>query len=160
MHTYNIRPAVVADLTAVESALMSLSRDLEDPYRAGTDALRQALFGAHPAAWAQIADSAAVPAGIVLFSPVFSTVRGGAGVYVSDLWVDSTERGDGMGPALLQSAAEKAAAIWGARFMRLAVYPDNMRARALYDELGFEPVEAETVMVLAGKAFQQMRGYR
>ncbi len=158
MPEHAIRPAKEADLAALDGALRALSRDLGDPYHASVDSLGQALFGETPSAWAQIADGPAGPGGIALFSPVFSTVRGGAGVYVSDLWVSSAQRGNGLAPALLQSAAERAVGLWGAGFMRLAVYPDNRRASALYGKLGFEPVDAETVMVLTGQAFQNIRG--
>lgn len=160
MQTHKIRPAVDGDLASLEQALKSLSHHLGDAYRANMDALEKALFCAPQAAWAQIADGPIGPSGVVLFSPVFSTVRGGAGMYVSDLWVDSVERGNGLGPALLQNAAETAADLWGACLMRLAVYPDNTRARALYNALGFEPVEAETTMVLTGQAFQNIRGQK
>lgn len=145
-------------MVALDAALQALSQDLGDPYHATAETLQRALFGNSPSARAQVADGPGGLRGLALFSPLFSTFRGGAGLYVSDLWVDRAERGNGLGPALLQSAAATAAELWAAGFMRLAVYPSNPRARALYDALGFQPISGETGMVLTGQAFQNMRG--
>ena len=41
--------------------------------------------------------------------------------------------------------------------MRLSVHDNNTRADTFYRNLGFEPVTGETVMVLKGQAFQNMR---
>ena len=138
-------------------ALSALSRELGDPHTAGQRALERALFGASPSAWANVADGPDGIAGVVLFGPVFSTVRGGPGVFVSDLWVDAAARGNGIGRALLSSAAESGAALWGAGFMRLSVHDSNARAHDIYRDLGFEPITGETVMVLMGQAFQKIR---
>lgn len=153
----NIRPAEERDLEALGIALERLSRDLGDPHRAGVNALDRALFGVPQASWAQVAEGKGGMAGVVLFAPVFSTVRGGAGVFVSDLWVEDAQRGSGLGVALLRSAAETAGALWGAEFMRLSVHDSNTRARSFYHAMGFAPVSGEAVMVLTGQAFQQVR---
>jgi ribosomal protein S18 acetylase RimI-like enzyme len=160
MQHRQIKPAERADLPALDRALRDLSRTLGDTHRAEIDTLERALFGPAPSVWAQVApglDSADGLRGAVLFSPVFSTVRGAAGLYVSDLWVHEAGRGKGLGAALLSSAAARAAVLWGAEFLRLAVYDQNPRARALYDALGFEPATGETVMRLSGPAFQRLR---
>jgi len=141
----------------LDAALAALSREIGDPYHAGVDALARALFGAQPSTWAHVAARGGGIGGAVLFAPVFSTVRGGAGAFVSDLWVDSAERGNGLGGALLRAAAETAGALWSATFMRLSVHDTNTRADTFYRNLGFEPVTGETVMVLKGQAFQKMR---
>jgi ribosomal protein S18 acetylase RimI-like enzyme len=152
-----IRPAEAGDLTALDAALKNLSQDLGDPHRAGTDSLRKAVFGPAPSAWAQVMGGPQGLRGLALFSPVFSTARGGAGAYVSDLWVARSERGSGLGTALLQSAADRAATLWGAGYLRLAVHDHNSRARLFYQSLGFEPAEGETIMVLAGQSFRKIR---
>jgi ribosomal protein S18 acetylase RimI-like enzyme len=158
MQPLTVRCAARDDVTPMRAALQALSRDLGDPHRAGVEALRQSLFGPCPAVRAQVAGPATDLCGLVLFSPVFSTVGGGAGAYVSDLWVAPAARGHGLGTALLRAAAAHAAALWGCAFLRLAVHDDNPRARALYSGLGFEPSGGATVMVLAGDAFQDLRG--
>lgn len=64
----------------------------------------------------------------------------------------------GVGKDLLHNVAKAADTHWGAIYMRLAVYHDNLRARAFYDDLGFDPIDGETTLVLADQAFQNMRG--
>ncbi len=152
-----IRPAEERDLASLDVALSTLSREIGDPHNSGTDTLARALFGTPPSTWARVADGSDGFAGAVLFSPVFSTVRGGPGLYVSDIWVDAAARGAGLGVMLLREAAETAASLWGAGFMRLSVHDDNMRARGFYRKLGFTPIVGESVMILTGQAFRQVR---
>lgn len=138
-------------------ALASLSRELGDPHRASTRELDRALFGAPPSARALLADGPEGLSGVLLYAPIFSTVRGGAGIFVSDIWIDPAARGRKLGIRLLHAAAENAAALWDAGFMRLSVHDHNTMARKFYEKLGFHPVGAETVMVLAGQDFQHLR---
>lgn len=157
MEVREIRPAAEWDLAQLDAALASLSREIGDPHRSGVAELGRALFGTPALAWAHVAQGTQGLAGAVLFAPLFSTVRGGPGVFVSDLWVEPAHRGTGLGAALLGSAADHAGALWEAGFMRLSVHDANGRAQGLYRRLGFEPVSGETAMVLAGEAFQQVR---
>ena len=81
-----------ADLALLDHALRRLSVDLGDTHGAGLDALRVGLMGDVPAAYGLLMLDEGL-LGAALYGPVFSTVRGAAGVYVSDLWVDQTVRG-------------------------------------------------------------------
>lgn len=157
METYEIRPPDKRDLAALDIALAALSREIGDPHTAGPQEIGRALFGAPPSAWALLADGPDGIAGVVLYAPIFSTVRGGAGLFVSDIWIDPAARGRKLGIRLLQAAAESAAAQWDAGFMRLSVHDHNEVAREFYDKLGFQAVSGETVMVLTGQEFQQVR---
>ncbi len=133
-------------LPAFHAGLRHLSNHLGDAHRADGDALGAALFGAHPFALGLMAEDSTAA---LLAMPVFSTIHGGTGLYVSDLWVAEAARGTGMGRRLLSAALNQT--IWGApRFLKLTVYEDNPGARAVYDRLGFEPQEADTVMLLHG----------
>jgi len=58
-------------------------------------------------------------------------------VYVSDLWVDASARGKGLGSELLQRVAAKARER-GCTHVVLDVDAANMRAIAFYERLGFE----------------------
>jgi ribosomal protein S18 acetylase RimI-like enzyme len=156
-----ISPATAADIGALDAALRRLSADMGDTHRASQDMLAAALSGPDPASHALLARDAGAAdqvAGATLFAPLFSTTRGMAGAYVSDLWVAPEWRGTGLGVMLLAAVRDHAARRWGAAFLRLGVYADNARARAFYDRLGFRPNADETVLTLAGPALARLKG--
>lgn len=142
------RIATGADLQTVDNLLRRLAQDLDDPYRASLDGLQHALFSQSPSCFALLAEQGGRPCGIGLAAPVFSTMRGGCGVYVSDLWVDDHCRGQGIGVGLLSGIADHAASIWQALFLKLAVYADNTQAQKFYENLGFDTITGEAVMAI------------
>ena len=95
--------------------------------------------------------------GVLQASPVFSTTRGGTGLYVSDLWVDGEARGEGLGQRLLAASLDLAPDSWTPIFLKLAVYHDNPDARRFYERLGFAPREGETVFDLRAPALDKLR---
>lgn len=147
-----ISPAAESDLDDLHAALAALSRDLGDTHRAGVDALRAAGFGAVAAFHGLLARRGAAVVGAAMASPVFSTTRGAAGVYVSDLWVAEGERGRGTGRRLLAEALRLGRARWQAGYVRLVVYGDNAGARGFYERLGFVANPGEQFMSLQGAA--------
>ncbi len=154
----SIRVAGPADLPALDAGLRALSELLGHTHRAGPADLAAAGFGPHPAFVGLLAEDGPDLAGVALLSPLFSTTRGSAGVYVSDLWVAAPWRGRRLGERLLAAARNEAAARWGARFLRLGVALDNPRARAFYDRLGFQPTTDETMMTATGPALTALEG--
>lgn len=155
MTDFRIRPAAAADLEALDARLTSLSREIGDPHPATIENLRAGLFGPAAFVHAFVAEGEARLAAVALFTPVFSTARGGAGVYLSDIWVEQATRGSGLGLRLLKAVSEAARARWGAHFLRLAVHDDNAAARRFYEKQGFTAVVGETVMVMDGPAFEK-----
>lgn len=154
----DIRPATAADLPRLEAGLRALAQRLGDPYAALPEALQRAGFGANPAFRAVIAENGAALLGLALYSPVFSTIRGTTGLYVSDLWVAESARGAGLGRQLLGAAAQDAGAAWDARFLRLVVYRNNPAARRFYDRIGLRAAEGETVMTLDEAGLDALKG--
>lgn len=128
-----------ADLARLEQALRALSADVGEDYAAQSATLAQALLGDTPAACGLLALQGDQTLGAALYSPVFSTVRGGAGVYVSDLWVSRAARSQGLGARLLAETARDGAARWQAGWLKLAVYDHSKAAQKFYQRLGFEP---------------------
>ncbi|WP_071674011.1 GNAT family N-acetyltransferase [Nioella nitratireducens] len=158
MDTVTIRPVEEADLPLLDSALRALSDDLDDPHRAGMKALRAAGFGPCPAFHALLALDGADMVGAIMFSPVFSTVRGVPGLYVSDLWVSDAARGTGLGRRLLAAAAARACALWGAGYLRLDVYDDSAGAQGFYNRLGLTPMTGQQTLALSGDGFDRLKG--
>ena len=152
----HIRPAEATDAGPLSEALAHLSDDLGDRHRASaTDILRHG-FGDHPAFRAELAEQGGTVVGVVVFSAVFSTVQGGPGLYVSDLWVAPATRGSGLARRLLAAAWRTAASAWGAGFLRVGVYADNQAALGFYRHLGFREVDRDRLLILAGTALQTL----
>jgi GNAT superfamily N-acetyltransferase len=147
-----IRLAGASDMARLNAAMRALSEGLGDPHRATDDDLRRAGFGPHPAFYALLAEDGEVLIGAAIVSPVFSTTRGMAGAYVSDLWVAESRRGKRLGARLLAAARDEGRRLWGAGYLRVPVYNDNPRAQAFYARLGFAPSDDETIVVLDGAA--------
>ncbi|MCI5078058.1 GNAT family N-acetyltransferase [Oricola sp.] len=153
-----IRRAGPDDAERLNAALAHLSKDIGDDHGGTAALLREAGFGDNPAFRALLAEAGEEIVGAALYSPVFSTVRAGAGVYVSDLWVSETTRGKGLGQRLLRAVAYDADAVWNARFLKLVVYDDNERARSFYDRLGFAASTGETTLTLDADGLANLKG--
>lgn len=155
-----IRPACEADASRLNDALARLSAEIGDDHKATAADLLRHGFGPEPVFHAMLADRQGTIAGVAIYSPLFSTVRGGAGLYVSDLWVAPEARGSGLGHGLLRAAAARARRQWRARFLKLSVYDDNHPARAFYERLGFVAGTNETSLILSGAPFEALEGER
>ena len=141
-----------ADLARLEAALRALSAEIAEDYATDSAALVQAVLGDRPAAHGLLALGGDQTLGAALYSPVFSTVRGAAGVYVSDLWVSAQARGQGLGARLLAQIAREGAARWRATWLKLAVYDHSEDAQVFYQRLGFEPARGMQEMRLGPQA--------
>ncbi|MDD7973070.1 GNAT family N-acetyltransferase [Roseinatronobacter alkalisoli] len=127
------------DLARLEAALRFLSADIGEDYACPGATLADALTGPHPAAHGLLALQKEQTLGAALYSPVFSTVRGAVGVYVSDLWISANARGQGLGTRLLAQVARAGALYWHATWIKLAVYDHSTASQQFYKRLGFEP---------------------
>lgn len=152
----DVQPEVADDVARLIDALRGLSVDLDDEFTATEATLTAALEGPTPAAQAILALSGETTCGAALFSPVFSTVLGAAGVYVSDLWVDPTTRGQGLGRGLLAAIAMRAETLWQAKWVTLAVYDHSEASRRFYERLGFQPRNGAQTMLLHRDATRQL----
>lgn len=121
------------------------------------EGLREALFGARPAAEVVLAYEEEEPAGFALFFPNFSTFRGRAGLYLEDLFVEPEHRGKGIGKALLVYLA-KLAVERGYGRVQWVVLDWNAPAIEFYRKLGAEAMEDWTVMLVAGEALERLAG--
>lgn len=87
---------------------------------------------------AAILELAGEPIGYALLVPYWSNERGGEACVVDELFVVESKRSRGYGAALFD--AIEAAVVWPSPpiSIELGVSPDNTRARALYERIGFE----------------------
>lgn len=149
--------ATSADAARLNAVLRALSQSMGDAHNATDDQIAVAL-APDGTCRALIAERGGQVVGAAMYSPLFSTTRGMAGAYVSDLWVAPELRGAGLGPRLLASVRDAASQDWGAGFLRLGVYADNTRARAFYDRLGFTHAASEKYLTLTGAALHALKG--
>ncbi len=96
-------------------------------------------------------DGAAV--GFALFFHNYSTLQTNAGLYVEDLFVRPTYRGEGIGFALFQRLAEIAEQR-GCRRIDWAVLDWNQEAIDFYEQLGAEALDDWTTMRLDEDAIE------
>lgn len=154
MNEINIRPAVLADATELNAALGRLSTDMGDVHRASDADIVRFCFGPAPVMYALLAetnDGSVV--GTAAYSPFFSTTLGTVGLYVSDLWVAESTRGQNLGVRLLAAVREAGLKAWDAGFIRLNVYHTNPRALAFYERIGFVHNVETQFVTLKGEAY-------
>lgn len=132
----NIRNAEVADVDLLMSLVERLESELPDlPYPEDpADVERAKVERMVNDGVALIAEEDGTAVGYLLAR---YGDHGPTTVYVSDLWVDASARGTGLGRGLLRRASE-AAAEHGSTHMLLDVDSENRDAIAFYSHLGFE----------------------
>lgn len=93
--------------------------------------------------------------GFALFFHNYSTFLTNAGLYVEDLFVRPTYRGEGIGFALFQRLAQIARER-GCRRMDWAVLDWNTDAIDFYEDLGAEPLDEWTTMRLDEEGIEEV----
>lgn len=152
-----IEPVTRDSIAELDQALRSLSSEMGDAHVTDQHTLKSAFLGDHPAFNALLASCSNAVQGVIVWSPQFSTTRGGGGVFVSDLWVASSARAQGVGRKLLTRVLSDAENTSGASFLKLAVHRTNPPALAYYEHLGFRQETDMLGMTLDGKALQSFR---
>ncbi|MFD7502490.1 GNAT family N-acetyltransferase [Streptomyces sp. NPDC059850] len=152
------KPSDVPAILAMIRELAAYERALPEA-KATEEQLHTALFGAHPAVFALIAeetgDGAPVPVGFALWFRNFSTWTGTHGVYLEDLYVTPRARGGGHGKALLAELARICVERGYARF-EWSVLDWNEPAIGFYASLGAEPMDEWTVRRLSGEPLRAL----
>ena len=152
-----LRKAHRGDVDAIHSMILGIGAATNQTDRISSDPidfLRHG-FGPTPLFEAVIAERDDRPVGLCLYFFTFSTWLGEPGIYVQDLFVDSAERGSGLGRRLLVDVARRGAER-KATHLRLSVDTDNVAARAFYERLGMEHRDTEETMHLGGAAYTQL----
>lgn len=151
-----IAPVKADQIGLLDAALRQLAFDLGDAYFADPDTLARAVCGPDAPFLGLLAIRNNKLMAAALAAPVFSTSQGGAGIFVSDLWVAENARGLGLGRRMLAATLHEGARRNTGSFLKLTVYHDNPGARAAYDRLGFIASTDETNMLLKGAALETL----
>ena len=117
--------------------------------------IAEALFGANPRLYCDIAEWNGEPAGFAVWFVNFSTFAGRHGIYLEDLFVRPALRGKGIGKALLVHLAKQCLANGWAR-LQWAVLDWNAPSIAFYKSLGAEMVDEWTICRVSGPALSAL----
>lgn len=154
-----IRPARREDAAAIYALIGELAdyEKLRHEVDATETDIADALFGANPRVFAEVAEWKGEVAGFSLWFYNYSTFRGRHGLYLEDLYVRPAFRGHGIGKALIISLAQRCVAEDLARF-QWSVLDWNTPSIEFYKSLGAKMtpewlgcrVEDEAIKKLAG----------
>jgi hypothetical protein len=118
-------------------------------------ATEEGLFGARPSIEALVAEDAGRIVGYALFFHNYSSFAGRRGLYLEDVYVQPSQRGSGLGTALLRRLAALAVERQCARF-EWTVLDWNQPAIGFYQKMGATVLPDWRVVRVTGDALQQM----
>src|SRR5262245_43467369 len=141
-----IRPCRPSDAETLVALVRELAvyEKLEHFARATPDAMRTHLFGPRPAAEAIMAEVDGAAIGFALYFSTFSTFRGQPGLYLEDIFVRESHRGQGIGKAMLATIA-RLAIERGCGRLEWSVLDWNTPSIGFYRSLGARPLDDWTV---------------
>ena len=148
--THRIRPATLADVVGIVAMIRELAEfeRLSHLCEVTPERLRPHLFGERPMAECLVAEAPPLAAGddpssrpadglaaFALYFHNFSTFLAKPGLYLEDLYVRPSQRGTGLGKALLQSLGRVAVERGCGRF-EWSVLDWNENAIRFYEKMG------------------------
>jgi GNAT superfamily N-acetyltransferase len=154
-----IRPAVAADAPAIYRFVRELAeyeKLLHEVDAIETDLARD-LFGPAPRVFCDVAEVGGEAVGFALWFYNYSTFKGRHGIYLEDLFVRPSARGQGAGRALLRRLAQRCLdeGLWR---LDWAVLDWNAPAIGFYDALGAEVMDDWLIRRLSGEALAKLAG--
>jgi hypothetical protein len=152
-----IRQATPADIGAMFALMYELAEfeKLTHLFVATEEGLHDALFGARPSAEALVAETEAGLVGYALFFHNFSTFLGRRGLYLEDLYVQPTQRGSGLGTAMLRRLAAIAVERQCGRF-EWSVLDWNQPAIDFYEKMGATVLPDWRIVRVTGDTLVQL----
>ncbi|MFT4069912.1 GNAT family N-acetyltransferase [Paraburkholderia sp.] len=152
-----IRAAMPADTGAIFALTYELAQfeNLTHIFVATEESLRDALFGARPSIEALVAQDAGHIVGYALFFHNYSTFAGRRGLYLEDVYVQPSQRGTGLGTALLRRVAAVAVERNCARF-EWTVLDWNEAAIGFYQKMGATVLPDWRVVRVTGDALERL----
>lgn len=150
-NSINIRPANSEDANTIFDLIKELALYEKAPEQVITNVLEieQTLFCDAPQAHALIAEIDNTPIGYAIYFYNYSTWLGKQGIYLEDLYVSPSSRGNGAGKLLLKSIAQTATRNQCGR-LEWSVLDWNTPAIDFYESFGAKPQDEWTVYRLTG----------
>jgi GNAT superfamily N-acetyltransferase len=149
-----VRPATPADVAPIIALMRGLAEyeHLTHLFSGTEEMLRDALFGAHPAAECLVAQADGTGVvGYAVFFHNYSTFLGRKGLYLEDLYVHPDQRGQGLGKAMLSTLAGIALERGCARF-EWSVLDWNQPAIDFYEAMGAVVMPEWRIVRMTGDA--------
>lgn len=115
----------------------------------------QAIGGANPKAFCELAYWEGKPAGFALWFYNFSTFHGRHGIYLEDLFVEPNFRGKGIGIALIKTLARHCVDE-GLTRLQWWVLNWNEPSIEFYKSLGAKPMDEWTVFRVTGDRLREL----
>jgi len=157
---HRIRPAREVDVDQILEMIRELAEyeRAADEVQATADQLAQALFSSDPAVYALVVEGESGQLlGFAIYFLNFSTWLGRHGVYLEDLYVRPSARGQGHGKALLRALA-KICVDRGYGRLEWWVLDWNEPAIGFYRKLGAQPMDEWTVHRVTGTELEALAG--
>jgi len=152
-----IRPARPGEAGLVLSFIRELAEyeKLAHEVEATEATIADALFGARPLVYCDIAEWSGEPAGFQVWFVNFSTFSGRYGIFLEDLFVRPALRGKGIGKALLAHLAARCVENGWSR-LQWSVLDWNTSSIEFYKSLGAELMDEWTVCKVTGEALKTL----
>jgi GNAT superfamily N-acetyltransferase len=152
-----IRPATPADVGAIFALMLELAEfeKLTHLFVATETGVHDALFGEQRAAEALVAEAGGRIVAYALFFHNFSTFLGRRGLYLEDLYVQPSQRGSGLGRAMLQRLAALAVERQCGRF-EWSVLDWNQNAIDFYEKMGATVLPDWRIVRMTGDSLAQL----
>ncbi len=154
----DIRLATRSDVPQILAYVRELAEFEREPDAVvATEALLENALFEECSAEALMAEVDSAPVGFALFFHNFSTWEGKKGIYLEDLYVTPSARGQGVGTALLSHLAGIALDRECARF-EWAVLDWNQPAIDVYRKIGAVGMDEWRIQRLSGDALKKLAG--
>lgn len=152
-----VRPAHPGDAPAMLAFILALADYEKLRHEADLTLwdVEMAFFGVAPKVFCDIAEIDGRPVGFAVWFYSYSTFRGRHGVWLEDLFVDETARGQGAGTALLAGLARRCRDE-GLPRLDWSVLDWNAPSIAFYDSLGAEALDGWTTRRLTGEPLARL----
>lgn len=136
-----IRGARPADAGRIVRMVEKLAAHHGDTPTATTEDLVRDLFGENPWIHVLVAEAGDALVGYAAMCGLIRLQFGTRGMDIHHLFTEAAFRGRGVGHDLVEACKIKAISL-SCRFLTVGTHPDNHKAQAFYESLGFERKDA------------------